>query len=216
MRTSIGPIWLIAVSTARSHSAGIAISASIVQACRPKARISPAVASSVACVRPVRMMSAPTSASASAIERPRPRLPPVTRARLPSWRKRSSTPMALPPSLMLLSETDAKGASPPSRRRLRSLSARPRRRQVTPRTGGSQMVGHVVFQVYAYRWAVFGRHRRSPWQSYPKPKATSVAVTYNHDSPDPDAGWHWANGMRTCHFDCDNPESPGSEYTCGA
>ena len=58
----------------------------------------------------------------------------------------------------------------------------------------------------AFKTCMLGR--RSLWQSYPKPKATSGAVTYNHDSPDPNVGWHWANGMRTCHSDCDNPRVP--------
>jgi hypothetical protein len=40
------------------------------------------------------------------------------------------------------------------------------------------------------------------------------AVTYNRDSPDPNIGWHWENGMRTCSHDCDNPEILGSGYTC--
>jgi hypothetical protein len=39
-------------------------------------------------------------------------------------------------------------------------------------------------------------------------------VTYNRDSKDPNVGWHWEGGMRTCHDDCDNPEIPGSGYTC--
>jgi hypothetical protein len=44
--------------------------------------------------------------------------------------------------------------------------------------------------------------------------ASSPAVTYNHDSKDPNIGWHWENGERVCHQDCDNPEIPGSGYTC--
>jgi hypothetical protein len=43
---------------------------------------------------------------------------------------------------------------------------------------------------------------------------TTHGVTYNRDSPDPSVGWHWENGMRTCHYDCDNPQIPGSGYTC--
>src|ERR1700722_18388975 len=39
------------------------------------------------------MTSAPTSAKAKGIARPRPRLPPVTTERFPSRRNRSSTPM---------------------------------------------------------------------------------------------------------------------------
>jgi hypothetical protein len=43
---------------------------------------------------------------------------------------------------------------------------------------------------------------------------SSGVVTYNRDSPDPNIGWHWEGGMRVCHQDCDNPEIPGSGYTC--
>jgi len=46
------------------------------------------------------------------------------------------------------------------------------------------------------------------------PRPDSGVVTYNRDSKDPNVGWHWENGMRTCHQDCDNPEIPGSGYTC--
>jgi hypothetical protein len=34
------------------------------------------------------------------------------------------------------------------------------------------------------------------------------------DSPDPNIGWHWENGMRVCRNDCDDPEAPGSGFTC--
>ncbi len=44
--------------------------------------------------------------------------------------------------------------------------------------------------------------------------ASSPAVSYNRDSKDPNIGWHWENGERVCHQDCDNPEIPGSGYTC--
>lgn len=40
------------------------------------------------------------------------------------------------------------------------------------------------------------------------------AVTHNRDSRDPNVGWHTVNGMRQCTQDCDNPEIPGSGYTC--
>jgi hypothetical protein len=42
----------------------------------------------------------------------------------------------------------------------------------------------------------------------------SHSVTYNKDSPNPAIGWHWENGMRVCHNDCDNDEIPGSGFTC--
>jgi hypothetical protein len=46
--------------------------------------------------------------------------------------------------------------------------------------------------------------------------ATISGVTvYDHDSPDPDIGWHTdSNGMRVCSQDCDNPEIPGSGARC--
>jgi hypothetical protein len=43
---------------------------------------------------------------------------------------------------------------------------------------------------------------------------TSHTVVYDRDSPDPAIGWHWENGMRVCHNDCDNDEIPGSGFTC--
>jgi hypothetical protein len=49
----------------------------------------------------------------------------------------------------------------------------------------------------------------------PAPKRDRSVVTYNRDSPDPDVGWHTdANGFRQCQHDCDNPQIPGSGYTC--
>jgi hypothetical protein len=45
-------------------------------------------------------------------------------------------------------------------------------------------------------------------------RSTTNAVTYNRDSRDPNVGWHTVNGMRQCTQDCDNPEIPGSGYTC--
>ena len=39
-------------------------------------------------------------------------------------------------------------------------------------------------------------------------------VTYDRDSKDPNVGWHTEGGMRVCTQDCDNPEVPGSGYTC--
>jgi hypothetical protein len=42
----------------------------------------------------------------------------------------------------------------------------------------------------------------------------SGTVTYNRDSPNPNIGWHTQGGMRVCSQDCDNPEIPGSGYTC--
>ena len=45
-------------------------------------------------------------------------------------------------------------------------------------------------------------------------RSNSHTVTYNRDSKDPNIGWHTVNGMRVCTQDCDNPEIPGSGYTC--
>jgi hypothetical protein len=42
----------------------------------------------------------------------------------------------------------------------------------------------------------------------------STTIVYNRDSPNPGIGWHWEDGLRTCHYDCDNPRIPGSGYTC--
>ena len=42
----------------------------------------------------------------------------------------------------------------------------------------------------------------------------SSTIVYNRDSSNPGIGWHWEDGMRTCHYDCDNPRIPGSGYTC--
>jgi hypothetical protein len=42
----------------------------------------------------------------------------------------------------------------------------------------------------------------------------SHSVTYDKDSPDPAIGWHWENGMRVSHNDCDNDEIAGSGFTC--
>ncbi len=43
---------------------------------------------------------------------------------------------------------------------------------------------------------------------------SSSVVTYNRDSKDPNVGWHTQGGLRVCTEDCDNPEIPGSGYTC--
>ncbi len=45
-------------------------------------------------------------------------------------------------------------------------------------------------------------------------RSSPGVVTYNRDSPGTNVGWHWESGMRVCHNDCDNPEIPGSGYTC--
>jgi hypothetical protein len=42
----------------------------------------------------------------------------------------------------------------------------------------------------------------------------SGVTVYNRDSANPAIGWHTENGMRVCHYDCDNPEIPGSGARC--
>lgn len=65
----------------------------------------------------------------------------------------------------------------------------------------------------AFKQCMLGRKWR--WESVKTVRDfSSNAVTYNRDSPDPNVGWHWHGGMRTCTNDCDNPEIPGSGYTC--
>jgi hypothetical protein len=44
--------------------------------------------------------------------------------------------------------------------------------------------------------------------------AASGTVTYNRDSPNPNVGWHNDGPWRVCSQDCDNPEIPGSDFTC--
>jgi hypothetical protein len=46
------------------------------------------------------------------------------------------------------------------------------------------------------------------------PQPSDNEVTYDRDSKDPNVGWHTQGGMRVCTADCDNPEIPGSGYTC--
>ena len=63
--------------------------------------------------------------------------------------------------------------------------------------------------------AVLSAHAATPTPKHHKPAASSSGiVTYNRDSKDPNVGWHWESGVRVCHNDCDNPEIPGSGYTC--
>jgi hypothetical protein len=65
----------------------------------------------------------------------------------------------------------------------------------------------------AFKKCMLGRKWR--WKSVKTVRSpSSGAVTYNRDSPDPNVGWHWRGGMRVCTQDCDNPEIPGSGYSC--
>lgn len=45
-------------------------------------------------------------------------------------------------------------------------------------------------------------------------RSSADTVTYDRDSKNPNVGWHTQGGMRVCTEDCDNPEIPGSGYTC--
>jgi hypothetical protein len=48
-----------------------------------------------------------------------------------------------------------------------------------------------------------------------KHAANSGVTVYDHDSRDPNVGWHTdSTGMRVCSHDCDNPEIPGSGARC--
>jgi hypothetical protein len=70
----------------------------------------------------------------------------------------------------------------------------------------------------AFKQCMLGRKWR--WESVQTVRDPSApAVTYNRDSKNPNIGWHWENGWRVCHQDCDNPPAdtparPGSGYTC--
>ena len=64
----------------------------------------------------------------------------------------------------------------------------------------------------AYK-ACMGRHGYRFKRLKPSARTPGV-VTFDRDSKDPNVGWHWENGMRSCSHDCDNPEIPGSGYTC--
>jgi hypothetical protein len=69
----------------------------------------------------------------------------------------------------------------------------------------------------AFKKCMLGRgYRRLSTGVAPTPSGPtgSSSVIYNRDSKDPSVGWHWENGSRVCHNDCDNPEIPGSGFTC--
>ncbi len=46
------------------------------------------------------------------------------------------------------------------------------------------------------------------------PQSSNHEVTYDRDAKDPNVGWHTQGDMRVCTQDRDNPEIPGSGYTC--
>jgi hypothetical protein len=68
----------------------------------------------------------------------------------------------------------------------------------------------IVITILLVTTAINAQAARKPH----KARSSSSTVTYNHDSRDPDIGWHSEGGWRTCHYDCDNPEIPGSGFTC--
>ncbi len=98
MRMSIRPGIASASRQADSHSSGTPMSARIVNASRPRALTFSAVSARESASRPVRITSAPASASASTISRPRPRLPPVMKRRRPARENRSRRLMMVFPS----------------------------------------------------------------------------------------------------------------------
>jgi hypothetical protein len=71
---------------------------------------------------------------------------------------------------------------------------------------GSKAAPHAAMQQ--------GKAQPSQARKVHAPRSSSPAVTYNRDSSDPHVGWHTVGGMRVCTQDCDNPEIPGSGYTC--
>ena len=56
-------------------------------------------------------------------------------------------------------------------------------------------------------------HKPARAHARPDPRKPTVII-FNHDSKDPNVGWHTVNGFRTCTQDCENPEAAGSGYTC--
>ena len=94
--TSSRPSASTVCSTARADAASSAISSSNPVAFTPTASISPTVCSSRSLPRAVIATLQPSAASATAIDRPIPRLPPVTNAALPlSPRSMRALPQSL-------------------------------------------------------------------------------------------------------------------------
>jgi hypothetical protein len=65
-----------------------------------------------------------------------------------------------------------------------------------------------------FKRCMLGQHYRWLYTKAVPTPAAAGSIIYNRDSKDPGVGWHWEGGLRTCHYDCDNPEIPGSGYTC--
>ncbi len=66
----------------------------------------------------------------------------------------------------------------------------------------------------AYRTCMAGEGYRLMSARMRRTPISDGVVTYDKDSRDPNIGWHTEGGFRVCHQDCDNPEIPGSHYTC--
>jgi hypothetical protein len=48
-----------------------------------------------------------------------------------------------------------------------------------------------------------------------KHHVASGVTVYDRDSANPNIGWHTdSSGLRSCSYDCDNPEIPGSGARC--
>jgi hypothetical protein len=56
--------------------------------------------------------------------------------------------------------------------------------------------------------------KSSPRRPARAPRSSNHEVTYDRDAKDPNVGWRTQGSMRVCTQDCDNPEIPGSGYTC--
>ena len=96
-RTSTRPRESTTAPTALPTAAGSVTSASNASAFTPSAHTSSMTGPQLGAERTSMAMSPPASASATASARPMPRFAPVTTHTLPSRRKRSRTPMAIPP-----------------------------------------------------------------------------------------------------------------------
>lgn len=66
----------------------------------------------------------------------------------------------------------------------------------------------------AFKRCMLTQHYRWLYTKGAPAPAAAGSITYNRDSKDPAIGWHWEAGNRVCHQDCENPEIPGSGYTC--
>jgi hypothetical protein len=73
----------------------------------------------------------------------------------------------------------------------------------------------ILIVVAALLLATAANADAKPRHHVASPAASSGVTVYDHDSADPNIGWHTdESGMRVCHQDCDNPEIPGSGAKC--